>query len=552
MRKPHYKPTAAELAALETSRMDVGATAHTAASVEVRGMENWTPFAGSADFDLIDELPLITARGRDLERNNPLAAGASQTMRDNIVGHSLRFSAKPDWKRLGWTEDQGREYAEAFEAEFADYAESDACDVEGEGDLLDLSLRMLTGGLVNGNAVAIPKWLDGYDRWRTKFLVVEGDRLKTPPMLEADPRVRGGRRLDANGRVQGYYIQRSHPGDVHWWYGADYSTDEFDFVPARTPWGRKLVIHLADRTRAGQSLGRSMFTPAMKEFNQTGRYTQAELSRALMQSLVGAFIESALDSGDVAKLLHGSGRSTVDMAAAEQSWRSRLAEYRPRLKEGAVIPLPIGARAKGWENGAPSGQFGSFVASVARWISAALGIPYELLAKDFTQTSYSSARAALLEAWRFFQGRRAWLNRQWLRPVLILWAEEAISSGRLPFVTLREFYEQPNAFVRGRWVFAGRGWVDPVKEAQAAQLRMQLGISTLESECAEQGVDWQEQLEQRLHEERYERSRRRDLDLPDAAPAPTAPASDSDDDEKRRAEDIEERLEALERMVRAA
>ncbi len=46
----------------------------------------------------------------------------------------------------------------------------------------------------------------------------------------------------------------------------------------------------------------------------------------------------------------------------------------------------------------------------------------------------------------------------------------------------------------------GRGWVDPVKEAKAAHLRMQIGLSTLEDECASQGLDWEEVLEQLARE----------------------------------------------------
>jgi capsid protein len=42
--------------------------------------------------------------------------------------------------------------------------------------------------------------------------------------------------------------------------------------------------------------------------------------------------------------------------------------------------------------------------------------------------------------------------------------------------------------------------VDPVKEAKAAQLRMQIGLSTLEDECASQGLDWEEVLEQLARE----------------------------------------------------
>ena len=46
-----------------------------------------------------------------------------------------------------------------------------------------------------------------------------------------------------------------------------------------------------------------------------------------------------------------------------------------------------------------------------------------------------------------------------------------------------------------------RGWIDPVKEAQASQIRMQIGLSTLEEECAMQGMDWEEVLEQRAREQ---------------------------------------------------
>ena len=51
-----------------------------------------------------------------------------------------------------------------------------------------------------------------------------------------------------------------------------------------------------------------------------------------------------------------------------------------------------------------------------------------------------------------------------------------------------------------QWIGPGRGWVDPVKEAQACQLRMEIGLSTLENECASQGLDWEEVVEQRLRE----------------------------------------------------
>ena len=75
--------------------------------------------------------------------------------------------------------------------------------------------------------------------------------------------------------------------------------------------------------------------------------------------------------------------------------------------------------------------------------------------------------------------------------------EEAVNKG---LVDAPDFYENRYAYTRCKWIGPGRGWVDPVKEAQACQIRMNIGLSTLENECASQGLDWEEVLEQRARE----------------------------------------------------
>ena len=72
--------------------------------------------------------------------------------------------------------------------------------------------------------------------------------------------------------------------------------------------------------------------------------------------------------------------------------------------------------------------------------------------------------------------------------------------GKKGLVDAPDFYENRYAYTRCKWIGPGRGWVDPVKEAQACQIRMDIGLSTLEAECAGQGLDWEEVLEQRARE----------------------------------------------------
>ncbi|HHN72500.1 MAG TPA: phage portal protein, partial [Thermopetrobacter sp.] len=193
-----------------------------------------------------------------------------------------------------------------------------------------------------------------------------------------------------------------------------------------------------------------------------------------------------------------------------------------RLKSGAFLPLPLGARVASYNPDRPNTAFGSFVETVLRHIAAGLHIPYELLAKDFSKTNYSSARAALLEAWRYFNGRRRWLTDYWLRPIYELWMEEAVDAG---LIEAPGFYANRDAYTACRWIFAGRGWVDPVKEAQAAKIRMETGLSTLEAECAEQGLDWEDVLRQ----QRREMDLRQELGLPEPDTAAIMQASPPSD-----------------------
>ena len=144
--------------------------------------------------------------------------------------------------------------------------------------------------------------------------------------------------------------------------------------------------------------------------------------------------------------------------------------------------------------------------SVERRIAAGMNLPYELFAKDFSKVNYSSARAALLEAWRYFHGRRRWLTSTWLKPIYELWLEEAVNAG---VIDAPDFYANRYAYTRCRFVFGGKGWVDPVKEITAAKLRLEIGVSTLEQECAEQGLDWEEVL----HQQKIEAERRAELGL---------------------------------------
>ena len=75
---------------------------------------------------------------------------------------------------------------------------------------------------------------------------------------------------------------------------------------------------------------------------------------------------------------------------------------------------------------------------------------------------------------------------------------------------LRAFIEAKVEYSRSRWLGAALGWYDPVAERQGKVLGLDAGFDTLESVCAEQGSDWEENLDQRG----IELARCRELNIP--------------------------------------
>jgi len=466
----------------------LNASAYDAASLSDRSLFDWTPLPGSADGDLSGEQEIMVGRSRDLIRNNPVAAGGFQTLKDNIIGATLRLSAKPDYRLLGKDIEWARDWSKKTEAEFRSWADSTECDAGGSLTLLGLSLQMLGGSFMNGDGLALPIWKPrAGSRWSTRLHVMESDRLSSPYGLRTKKGLYEGVQSDKHGQPVEYWISKNHPGDK--WSMLAASAEGWERIPAFTSWGRRRVIHLHDKERAGQSRAKPLISAVMRELKMAGKYNTSELQTKIANSLIAGVLESDLDPDSM---------NSIFGESAEQQYKDFLGGFKAKLQSGAIIKAPPGTHMNLMASGRNSADFDQYMTTVLRYIATGLNIPYELLLKDFSKTNYSSARAALLEAWRYFHGRRRWLSDYWLNAVYELWLEEAIDLGR---IEAPGFYDNRYAYAKCRWIFSGRGWVDPVKEAKAATIRMENNLSTLEQECAEQGLDWEEVLEQKAHEE---------------------------------------------------
>lgn len=461
-------------------------TSHRAASLASRELASWMPSLGSADSDLLPELGTLVARSRDLTRNHGVASGAAQTLTDNVVGTGLLLAALPDYKVLGRTKEWADEWSHTTESLWRGWAEGLECDAAQSLNFAGLTTQVFRSGFINGEALALPLWLpDRGTDFATTIQLVEPDRLSNPSGKPDDRYLRGGIAIDDYGAPRGYWITKTHPGDSFLPFNSD--ADVWEFVPARSVFGRRQALHIHDKERTGQSRGKPALTAIMPMFKMLDHYERSELQAAVVNAMIAAFIETPMDAETIMDMFGGSFE---DYDAKRKDWQVRL-------QGGSIIPIFPGDKLAPFTPSRPNSGYGTYVESILRHIGTGLNLPFELLTKDFSKTNYSSARAALLEAWRFFSGRRQWLATYWAKPVYELWLEEAINTGR---IEAPDFYDNRAAWSRCKWIGPGRGWIDPVKEAQASQIRMEAGLSTLEDECAMQGLDWEEVLEQRARE----------------------------------------------------
>ncbi len=486
------------------------------ASLTRKQLSNWQPDRRPADAELLPSYDMLVARSRDLDRNNGVAAGSFQTLNDNVVGIGLRLSANPDYRALGrdinWAEDWSRQVESLWQT----WANSTACDASGRMTFATMTQMVFRASLQNGEALALPLWLDRASTpFRTCLQLVETDRLSNPNFAPSSLLLRGGIEMDPFGKPTAYYIQRQPvgPGMFMWSIGGvnwGIGLADWERVPAETPSGRKRVIHAFQADRVDQTRGKPILTPVIEQFRMLDSYQRTELQSSIVNSLVAGVIETPLDPAGIAEMLGGD----------PNAYLAEKGKYRVNLEGGTFIPLYPGDKMTPFVPARPAPQFASFVETVLRHIGTALGLPYELLLKDFSKSNYSSARAALIEATRFFMSRRMWLGTYWAAPVYKLWLEEVVNAG---LIDAPDFYENQEFYLRARWLGPGRGYIDPVKEAQAAQIRMDSMISTLEIECAEQGLDWVDVLDQRA----LEMARMKELNLTPPPPVKAAAPTDT-------------------------
>ena len=444
----------------------------TAGRTDKRGTTTWKTSKGSADADLLPDLEIMRERTRDLSRNSPIASGAVAGVVNSVVGTGLMMQSQIDAETLGLDAMAVTETQKLIEREFKLWADNPNCDITRTLDFYGLTELAFRATLESGDCFALlPMTKFQGDIYSTKIQLIEGDRISQPSGQKETNVFSGGIQRDPGGAPLKYWIMTGHPGDLS---ATKAEWKPYDAFGAKT--GRRNVLHLFKKIRPGQTRGIPYLAPVVETLKQLDRYTEAEIMAAVVAGMFSVFVKT------------DSGLSLADMSTGTAPAAGTM---QTNLKNGAIIDLGPNESIEVANPGRPNTAFGEFIRDVSSQVAMGLELPYEVVFKRFN-SSYSASRAALLEAWRFYLNRRTWLVMAFCQPIFEAVMDEAVALGRIP---LNGYFQDPvirRAYLGTNWIGDSPGQLDPTKEAEAAQKRMELCLSTHAEECAAlTGGDWE-------------------------------------------------------------
>ncbi len=473
-----------------------------------KSMRGWEYFGGSAKEDIEDNLDVLRQRSRDAYMGIPVATASLKTMRTNVIAGGLMPAPQIDAEFLGFSDEQAEDLQTEIAREFSLWADTPVCDAERVDNFYKLQQLAFLSYLMNGDTIVLlPVKEAAGQPYSLRIRLIEADRVCSPDGYDrlSPCEVNGyhvqqivqGVETDADGMVVAYWICNRHPLSN----GATLQPGKMEWVRVKAfseVTGRRNVLHIMNRERVGQRRGVPILAPVLEALKQLGRYTDAEITAAVLSAMFTVFVksESASNGRPFGEML------PPDMLIDAQDQSSI------ELGPGAIVSLNPGEELQFADPKHPNTGYDTFTNAMIRQIGAALEIPPEVIFKQFT-TSYSAARGALNEFWRTCQMQRDWFTDDFCKPVYEEWFAEGVARGR---INAPGFFDDPavrKAYTGCKWNGPARTNLNPVQEVTAAVERVEAGFSTAQEETATMtGGDYNRNIRQRV----IEAKRKREVD----------------------------------------
>lgn len=119
------------------------------ASRRKNSLKRWPANSESPHEDIDLNLPLLRERSRNLYMTTPIATGAINTNRTNVIGSGLVLKPRVDYEYLGMSQKEARKIEGRIKRLFAVWSESKMCCCTGLNNFMEVQQIALLSWLLN-------------------------------------------------------------------------------------------------------------------------------------------------------------------------------------------------------------------------------------------------------------------------------------------------------------------------------------------------------------------------------------------------------------------
>lgn len=403
-----------------------------------RDSDNWTPVDGRAEDINAMSRDTIRHRARDLERNADYVEASILAMERNVVGSGIRLDCKVDHPEL----------EKEIERLWESWCHAENCDVTGRlcfCEILKMAVRRM---LVDGGLLIVAAYT-GDKRFPLQLQIKEVDELNSGVLFHGQNQVVGGIEVNSFNKPVAYHFT------VYDTFGETGRT-------VRIPADR--VIYLNKTKRPTQVREISGFSNVLSRLRDLNQFLNAVSVKERMLACLAVFIKKV-------NAALGLGRN--------QKPDKETGAKKKKLAPGMIMELDAGDEIQVVN---PSGQASNakdMVSILLRGVSSALGLSYEAVSRDMSQSTYSSARQNLIEDRETYKEWQHYLSEHLCRKVYAWWMESCVMAGSL---NIPDYFTNPEKYTECKWIAKGMSWIDPVKEVNANRIALETNQTTLQEE----------------------------------------------------------------------
>lgn len=423
-----------------------------------RANANW--YAYNQDAETTDRYArdTVRARARDLERNSDLINSVIGPFVRNVVGGGLILQAETKNTKLN----------EDIEKLWKIWTKKRNCDVTATQSLNQMLRMAVRRKKIDGGVLFVKRFTkDGILPFKLQmFEVDELDAAQLNPKKNGN-RVIGGIEYNRYNAPEGYWIKQYSPDGMTITQPVYIKADD--------------VIFYFSKRRPSQLREMSDMSQTIVRARDANEYMTAVAVKQRIEACFGLAIKKQFPNS-------GIGRSA---GPVNQNGVGGVKYSEKQITPGMILEMNPGDDIQAINPQGQATDASSFIKLLQRLIGAGQGISYEATSRDMSQTNYSSARQAIIEDSMTYAEEDE-LLRDVLDEIYSTFIISAVLCGALK---IKDFWDKKDEYFNHSFDKPPKPWIDPGKETTAVKTALQTGQKTFKQIAAENGADWQKQVD---------------------------------------------------------